>query len=229
MSDFLRRYILHNLWLKLLSLALAVALWFAVAHEPVSELAVEVPIEFHNISQNLEISSEAVPRAQIRVRGSQRIIRRLQPADIYVDIDLSGVNPGERTYDLTSGEVHKPSELEVVQVVPSQLRISFDWRETREVPVQPRVIGTFAEGYEIARVVVNPPELRIIGPRKHVEAVDAAITDPIDVSGAMGAVSFVRHAYVSDPLIQSATADPVRITVIMEKHTRESNGDRPTN
>lgn len=227
MGDFLRRYVLHNLWLKLMSLALAVGLWFAVAHEPVAELAVDVPIEFHNIPPNLEISSETVPRAQIRVRGPQRIIRRLQPPDIYADIDLSDVKPGERTYDLTSGEVHKPRELEVVQVVPSQLRIAFDWRETKEVPIQPRVIGKFAEGYEIARVVVDPPQLRIIGPKKHVDLVDAAITDPIDVSGAMNQVSFVRHAYVSDPLIQAGSPDPVRITVIMERSGTTKGGRTP--
>jgi len=224
MRDFLHRYVLHNLWLKLVSLALATGLWFAVAHEPVAELAVDVPIEFHNIPANLEISSEKVPRAQIRVRGPQRVIRRLQPADIYADIDLNDVVPGERTYDLTSGEVHKPAELEVVQVVPSQFRVAFDWRETREVPIQPRVIGKFAEGYQIARLVVDPPQLKIIGPKKRVEVVDAAITDPIDVSGAMNQISFVRHAYVSDPLIQAATPDPVRITVIMERSAARSSG-----
>jgi len=224
MADFLRHYVLHNLWLKLLSLALAVAFWFAVAHEPVAELAVDVPIEFHNIPPNLEISSEVVPRAQIRVRGPQRVIRRLQPADIYANIDLSDVKPGERTYDLTSGEVHKPSGLDVVQVVPSQFRITFDQRETREVPIQPRVIGKFADGYQIARVVVDPPQLKIIGPKKHVDLVDAAITDPIDVTGAMNQASFVTHAYVSDPLIQAATPDPVRITVIMERSAAPGGG-----
>ena len=224
MGDFLRRYLLHNLWLKLLSLALAVLFWFAVAHEPVAELAVDVPIEFHNIPQNLEISSETVPRAQIRVRGPQRIIRHLQPADIYADIDLSDVKPGERTYDLTPGEVHKPSELQVVQVVPSQFRLAFDWRESREVPIEPRIIGKAAAGYQIARVQVDPPQLKIIGPKKHVDPVDSAITDPIDVSGAMKQVSFVRHAYVSDPLIQAASPEPVRITVILEPAAGPSGG-----
>jgi YbbR domain-containing protein len=222
MGDFVRRYVLHNLWLKLLSLALAVVCWFAVTHEPVAEVAVDVPIEFRNIPQNLEISSEVVPRAQIRVRGPQRVIRHLQPADIYAVIDLSGVRPGERTYDLTSGEVHKPAGLEVVQVVPSQFHIAFDWRETREVPIQPRVIGKFAEGYQIARIEVNPSKLTIIGPKKRVDLIDAAITDPVDVSGAMNQASFVRHAYVSDPLIQAATPDPVRITVIMERSVAPS-------
>jgi hypothetical protein len=50
-----------------------------------------------------------------------------------------------------------------------------------------------------------------------VEAVEAAITDPVDVSGTMNQATFVRHAYVSDPLVQVANPNPVRVTVIMER------------
>src|SRR5271170_2199645 len=176
MRDFLRRYVFHNLGLKLISLGLAVGLWLAVARDPVAEVAVEVAIEFHNIPPNLEISSESIPKAQIRLRGPERVIRRLQPSDVYAEIELSGLRPGERTFDLTTQEIHEPSELEVVQVVPSQVHLSFDSRLTRQVPVQPRVVGTFAPGYNIERIEVDPATITISGPQKHVEAVESAIT-----------------------------------------------------
>jgi YbbR domain-containing protein len=217
MRDFLHRYVLHNLGLKLISLVLAVGVWLAVARDPVAEVAVDVAIEFHNIPQNLEISSENIPRAQIRLRGPERVVHGLRPSDVYAEIELSGLKPGERTFDLTAQQVHEPSELEVVQVVPSQFHLTFDTRLTRQVPVQPRVVGTFAPGYGIERVEVDPPAITISGPKKHVEAVESAITDPIDVSGSMSQVTFRRHAYVSDPLIQVASPDPVRVTVIMQK------------
>jgi len=44
MTDFFHRYVRHNIGLKLLSLALAVGLWLAVARDPLAEVAVEVPI-----------------------------------------------------------------------------------------------------------------------------------------------------------------------------------------
>ena len=56
----------------------------------------------------------------------------------------------------------------------------------------------------------------ITGPLRRVEAVEAAITDPVDVSGAMTRASFVTQAYVPDPLIQVAHPTPIRVTVIME-------------
>ena len=149
MRDFFHRYVFHNLGLKLISLALAVGVWLAVARDPVAEVAVDVAIEFHNIPQNLEISSDNIPRAQIRLRGPERVVRRLQPSDVYAEIELNGLRPGERTFDLTAQQIHEPSELEVVQVVPSQVHLMFDTRLTRQVPVQPRVVGNFAPGYGI--------------------------------------------------------------------------------
>jgi YbbR domain-containing protein len=217
MKDFFRRHIVHNFGIKLLSLALAVGLWLAVTRDPVAEVAVEVPIEFRNIPENLEINTESVPRAEIRVRGPQRIVRRLQPSDIYAEIELSGMKPGERTFDLTAQQVHQPRELEVIQVIPSQFHLTFDTRLIRQVPVRPRVVGSFAEGYRIGQVNVEPAAISISGPRKRVEAVESAITDAIDASGAMDRATFVRHAYVSDPLVQVMDANPVRVTVIMEK------------
>ena len=169
MKDFFRRHVLHNFGIKLLSLALAVGLWLAVTRDPVAEVAVEVPIEFRNIPENLEISTESVPRAEIRVRGPQRVVRRLQAADIYAEIELSGMKAGERTFDLTAQQVHRPRELEVVQVIPSQFHLMFDTRLTRQIPVRPRVFGNFAAGYRIGTSRRSRPPFPISGPRKRVE------------------------------------------------------------
>jgi YbbR domain-containing protein len=172
----------------------------------------------------MEISSENIPRAQIRLRGPERVVHGLRPSDVYAEIELSGLKPGERTFDLTAQQIHEPAELEVVQVVPSQFHLTFDARLTRQVPVQARVAGTFAPGYGIERVAVDPPNITISGPKKHVEAVESAITDPVDVGGAIDRVTFLRHAYVSDPLIQVANPDPVRVTVIMQRVSSTGGG-----
>jgi len=217
MSDFLQRAVFHNLGLKLIALALAVGFWLAVARDPVAEVAVDIPVEIRNLPQDLEISSEIVPKAQIRLRGPERLIHELQSSDVYAAIEFNGVKPGERTFDLTAQQIHQPAGLEVVQVVPSQFHLTFDVRLTRQVPVQPRVIGTFAQGYRIGQIVSDPSTVTITGPKGRVQAVESATTDPIDVSGAMNRVTFVRHAYVSDPLVQVTHAAPVQITVIMEQ------------
>ena len=86
------------------------------------------------------------------------------------------------------------------------------------------MVGTFAAGYDIGRVVIDPPVINITGPRKRVEAVENAITDPVDVSGTMERGTFVTHAYVSDPMVQVVDPAPIRVTVIMEKQLGREPG-----
>jgi YbbR domain-containing protein len=215
---FLREYVLHNFWLKALSLALAVVLWWAVARDPRVEMALTVPIEFHNVPPELEISSEKVPEAEIRVRGPARLVRELSSADIHPVLDLQGAGIGEKTFDLTQREIRLDHELEVIQVVPAQFRVSLDRRTSREVDVHPRVIGTFASGFRISETITDPKKITIIGPDKRVNSIESAITDPVDATGVMGRATFTTNAYIADPLVRIAKPVPIHVTVITEKH-----------
>jgi len=217
MRDLFERFILHNIALKLIALAAAVLLWSAISREPTVEIAYSVPIEFHQVPENLEITSEIIPQAQVRLRGPVRRLRTIQPGDVHPLIDLTGAVTGERTYDLTAQQVHVPYDVEVLQVIPSQVRLSFDRRQTREVKVRPRVIGKMPPGYEISKVVCDPASIQIVGPERRVSAVEAATTDPIDASGVMGQASFSANAYVADPLVREARPLLVKVTVYTQK------------
>jgi len=214
--SFFQRIFFHNIGLKLLSLLLAISLWSQVARDPMAEVEMRVPIEFRNLPDGLEVDSASFTEAQIRVRGPGRVIHGLQVADVRADIDLAGVRPGERTFDLTGRQVHVPQEVEVVQIIPGQFHLSFDDRATRTVEVRPSVTGNFASGLRVAQRIADPPKVMITGPRRRVEAVEAAITDPVDASGVMTRATFVTQAYVPDPLIQVVHPTPIRVTVIME-------------
>jgi len=216
--NFFKRYVFHNFGLKLLSLLLAAGLWFMIARdEQAAEVAIRAPIVFQHVPQQLEISSESVPEAQIRVRGPERMIRQLKTNEVEAEIDLAGVQSGERTFDLTSRQVRHPRDIEIVQIVPSQLHLAFDTRASREVEIRPRVTGNFASGEQIVKVDSDPARITITGPKRHVERIDAATTDPIDASGTLGSAVFTTNVYVPDPLVQIENAGSIRVTVIVQK------------
>jgi len=213
-----KRYVVHNFSLKVLSLLLATGLWFMIARdEQPAEVAIRAPIVFQHVPEKLEISTESIPEAQIRVRGPERTIRQLKINEVQAEIDLTGVKSGERTFDLTSQQVRHPRDIEIKQVVPSQLHLAFDTRSTREVEIRPRVTGNFATGEQIVKVDTDPPRITITGPRHHVEKIDAATTDPIDATGTLGSAVFITNVYVPDPLVQVEQAASIRVTVVVEK------------
>jgi diadenylate cyclase len=210
MISFIQRYIFHNFTLKALSLLLAAGLWLMISRdEEPAEEALHAPIMLQHLPPNIEISSRDIPEAQIRVRGPERVIRNLQTSQIYAEIDLTGANPGERTFVLTSQQVRHPREVSVVQVVPSQLPLAFDTRLTRVVEIHPRVVGIPAG----AQVVVDPSTISITGPSQHVQRVDGATTDPIDVSHLQGTAVYTTDVYVSDALVQVAQPTSIRVTI----------------
>jgi hypothetical protein len=216
MIAFFQRYVLHNFGLKVLSLLLAAGLWFLISpDEQPAEVAVRAPIVFQHVPAQLEISSESIPEAQIRVRGPERVIRQLQANEIHAEIELADVKPGERTFDLTSQQVRHPPDVTVVQVVPSQLHLAFDTRMTRDVEIHPRVTGDFVDSER--QVSADPPRITITGPRHHVEKIDAATTDPIDATGTRGSAVFTTNVYVSDPLVQVVQTTSIRVTVLVQK------------
>lgn len=124
--NWLRRWFAENIGLKLLSLALAVALWAALSSDTVTEAVFQVPVEFRNVPTNLEVL-HAQTTAQLRVRGPSRVLRQARPSDFAVRVDLSSVTgPGERTLPLNPQDVEVPAFLKVVQLVPSEVRLTFE-------------------------------------------------------------------------------------------------------
>lgn len=217
MISFFQRYVFHNFSLKILSLLLATGMWFLISRDDQpAEVAISAPILFQHVPASMEISTEKIPEAQIRVRGPERVIRQLRVNEVQAEIDLANVHSGERTFDLTPQQVRHPRDLTIVQVVPSQLPIALDRRLSRQVQVHPRVIGNFADGDQIVRVDADPATVTITGPRHHVEQIDAAITDAIDASGTRGSAVFTTNTYVTDPLVHVDGPASVRVTVTVQ-------------
>jgi len=212
-KELFQRYVAHNLLLKLIALVSAVLLWSAVSREPIVETAYNVPIELHQVPPNLEITTPSVPLEQVRLRGPERRIRQLTAADVHPVINLAGSGTGDHTYDLTASQVRVPYGIEVVQVMPAEVRIGLDHSLTRQIEIHPRVTGQFEKGFGVLQVTADPATITVIGPQARVQAANSAITDPIDVTGVRGAATFTTNAYVPDPLVREVRPEQIHVTV----------------
>jgi len=218
--NFFRKYVLQNLPFKLVSLAIAVMLWWAVGRDSAIEIPMTVPLEFQHAPSNLLINSDYPFQAQITLRGPEHLLQEVRPSQVHAVLDLEGAGPGEQTYDLSASQVLVPHNVKVVQVVPAQFHISFDRSATRTVEVQARAIGTLLSGYEIENMEAVPSRVTIVGPEKRVNTIVSAMTDPVDATGVVGSATFTTHAYVSDPLVRVQPTGPIHVTVTTEKFSK---------
>ncbi|PSH03913.1 MAG: hypothetical protein CXZ00_10045 [Acidobacteria bacterium] len=218
----IRHLIFDHALLKLASLLIAILMWYGVAHDPVSEVSVRVPVEFSRPPKGLDYTSDVIPQAQVRLRGPARLVRELSPDSVHAVIDLQNATPGEHTYDLTTSQIQVPHDIEVVQVTPTRLRMVFDQRITRQVPVKARVVGTLPAGYRIESITLDPATVTITGPARHVNAIETAVTDTVDVTGVTGTAGFETRAFPPDPLVHLSDTGPIHVMVKTQKSSSKA-------
>jgi YbbR domain-containing protein len=212
----LRERIFGNLGLKLLSLAIAVALYLTIANQPVTEVGLVIPLEYRNLPPGLEITSEQLAQVHVRVRGPADLVDRVSRTDITAYLDLHNATAGVHTFDLDrSGSVHAPYGLGVVDVWPAQVQLDLEKKISRELPVQVRLSGHVADAYMVAAVHVFPQKLLVVGPASRVEKMNTLLTDPIDLSGLTRTTTLVTQVYVTDPLARIAGESIAHVTIVV--------------
>lgn len=202
----------QNLALKAISLLLAVLLWVAIAAEKTSEIALSAPVELQNVPKDLELTGDTVNTVEVRLRSSPGIIERLGPGEVAARIDLRGAGEGERIIHLTEKAIRVPFGIKVVRINPSILTISLERTIQKLVPVRPRTVGRPAKGYEIAELLSDPPEVRIVGPRSRVQDVESAYTEPISIEGAQLGVTESVSLGIPDPGLRIEGQSRVRVS-----------------
>lgn len=214
----MRRLLLENLGWKLLSLVLAVLLWFAIVGEPELAASVSAPVEYRNLPRELEISSDVLDRIHLEVRGPSGKLLPSRLADTTVVLDLSSIShPGERTFTISQRNLNLPAGVSLSRAVPAQVRLRLERRISRAIPVQVRYAGPPPAGYRVLRQDVEPASVRVIGPESRVNQVEAAQTDPIDLSSVVGESSFQVQTFVGDPQVRLESSPTVSVKVALEK------------
>jgi YbbR domain-containing protein len=203
----------HHLGLKFVSIALASLLWLIVSGEQVVERALRIPLEFTNLPAHLELVGEIPTVADVRVRGSSGALTRLSPGDLVAVLDLRAARPGQRLFHLTGSDVRTPFGVDVVNVSPSNVSITFEQSDAKLVPVVPVVEGDPADGYVVGTITADPATVEVVGPVSAVRSLTEAITEPLSVAGASTPVRESVTIGVSNPDVRLRTPQSALVTV----------------
>ena len=203
----------RHLGLKFLSIALAALLWLVISGEQIVERALRIPLEFTNLPTQLEMVGDTPTVVDVRVRGSSGALTRLASGDLVAVLDLRGARSGQRLFHLTNTDVRTPFGVEVVQVAPSNVSISFEAAASKVVPVVPAVEGEPAEGYVVGTVTADPATVEVAGPVSAVRNLTEAITEPITVAGVSTPVRESVTIGVPDPAVRLREPQSAVVTV----------------
>jgi len=213
------RLVSHNFWWKVLALAIATLIWALVASEPELSTFVTARLEYKDLPGELELSSEPVTQIVLELRGPPGELRGMgdggqHPGAI---LDMSNAAPGERTFPIGAANVRLSRGVHLVRAIPSQVRIAFERRLERSVPVVVRMHGDVRGHYRIASATAEPAQLAIFGPQSRVAHVNSVLTDPVDVSSLTATGRFQVNAFSGDAFVRFRSTPAVTVTVTIAK------------
>ena len=128
-------------------------------------------------------------------------------------LDVRTARIGDRLFHLTAEDVRSPFGVEVVQVTPASVSLTFEESLSKTVGVTVRIEGEPADGYAVGGITVEPSAVAVVGPASALKNLTEAITEPVSVAGASRPVVDDVTIGLMDPVVRLRQAQNAHVVV----------------
>jgi len=209
-------WLLHRWHLKLLALGLAFAVWIAVTGEGRGVQDFRVPVDVV-LGAGATLSGTPPTNVTVRLRGPDSLLRRMDPYDLTIRVDLRDAAGGERTVQLTPRNVAGvPRDVEVAQIDPDRLRLAVAKKQRREITVVPTIVGKPPRGYQVYRAIARPDALMVEGPESKIQPSSRLGTDPIRIKDGTEPFTVRVGAIPETSDVRVVDVRPLDVTVYID-------------
>lgn len=208
---------MKNLGLKVVSLLLALVVWFVVSaprRQPPSERTFAAAVSIVGLSRDYLITTPLPDDINVRLRGRRSDLDVLSSRSLEATVDLSWVQQsGEASITLRPQVLNVPADIEVVSIDPNKLRFRVEALRQRAVPIRPFLVGEVPHGYVVGKATTNPDRVLVSGPASQIRNMTEVGTERIIMTGRTA--TFVQSvAVVSDsPLVRIERPLTTQVTV----------------
>jgi YbbR domain-containing protein len=203
----------RHIGLKLMAFGIALLLWLAVSGEETVERGLRIPLELQQLPPGIELTGDVPTTVDVRVQGGSSTLSRVGPGDVVAVLDLRSAGQGRRVFPMTQDQVRAPFGVDVVQVTPSAITLTFEPSGSKRVPVVAAVDGQPAAGFVVGAVTADPSTVEVIGPESAVKKLNEAVTEPVSIAGARDAVHQTVRLGVVDGALRVRNARSATVTV----------------
>lgn len=172
-----------DLFLKIVSLALAIVLWFFVGGEDTIEKTVRVPVEVINLPRDLVISNQFKNEIEVSLSGPRSVVLGLNKQKLTRQVDLSQATPGTMVLENDNEHIVVPRSLTVQRVQPASIILSIDKLIQKQFRVMANTVGNVADGFEVQQIRMNPDYIVITGPETLLRQSDELQSSYISING----------------------------------------------
>lgn len=192
----------RNWGLKLISLVLAVGLWYYAVGEESIEVTRVIPLRVQMANPKMLVSEISVKALRVTFSAPRSLIANIASQDIQAvhKIGEDIKTTGEYSFRVEPSEIRLPNfQMRVAKIVPEAVTVKLDEVVVQKFEIQPDFVGEPAFGYKLLseEVRLNPNALLVQGPKGVLESLKTIKTEPIDLIGRIR--SFNRTVRVKLP------------------------------
>ena len=211
MKDFLTK----NIWLKLASLVLATTLWIFVILSGRTEIAMDVPVVYTGLKQQLDMI-ESPTKVSIIIEGQKSLLKNIRRGEIKAVIDLSETKSGRSFFTLTKENFELPKTLLLTNIDPETISVTIESEMKKRVPVKPVIVGRPEKGFTIFDIKVVPENLVVEGPKSLIVKIYSVKTEPIDINGLNTDLQFKANLDIENSTIRR-NVNKVEVNISVKK------------
>ena len=181
MREFIYKIFVEDLFLKSISLVVALTLVFVVRTELEANTTLFVKVTYTEPRDRLMVSQPRVDQVKVVVRGPWGRINRAGETPLEpIHLDLSALREGDLRF--TPEMVKVPPGLRIESYVPPSVYLHYEPEVTALIPVQLTMEGEPPEGYRFRQATATPRSVRVRGAQNVVENMHNVLSKPLKVS-----------------------------------------------
>jgi YbbR domain-containing protein len=179
MSRILRS-IISNIATLLLSLLVAVIIWFNASQvEDVTvRQTLQIPINIVGIPENgilIRPEADTVQPLLVGYEGPESIVTSLTVDEFIATVDLSNVMYGQETAVPVQVQISGGDDISVVFQSLEEVRVLLEQSISRDIPVDLDIRGTVARGHTQGTPLIDPAFIAVSGPASSVEQLNSIL------------------------------------------------------
>lgn len=161
-------WIKENSWEKGLAVFLSCILWFLFVFQT-GTLSRDfvIPIEYRNLASDWVIEEPKPKEATVTLLGRARAFDLLDVTALKLTLDMSGIEEGVRSYDLSREQVGRLSGLSVVAVAPEEISLSAYRMTETNLVVEVNAKGELPSNLNLIEIKPIPETIPVMISPKH--------------------------------------------------------------
>ncbi len=172
---------------KVVSLILAVGLWYYAVGEEGIEVTRTIPVEIKLQNEKMSIVGKPTRVVVATLQAPRSLLSNLATEELKAEHVIKKVEtPGDYSFRLEPQDIRLPSEkIRVVRIDPESIQVKVDEIILKKLQIEPVFLGDPAFGYRLdeTKVQLDPRSVLVEGPKSQLENIEKIKTQPIDMVG----------------------------------------------